>query len=294
MSTTTRERTVVRTRRLGLRWRHRGVSAGRALGLTLVVLVALVPFLYVVSSAVKDQGSLFQYPPEWIPRHLSLRGFGAAIDAGWLGWLGNTMIVAVSVTALKVAFDSMSAYAFAKLSFPGRRPLFVLMLLTVMVPPIALIVPLYFLMRDLGLLGTYWALILPPLANPLGIFMLASFIQGLPGELEQAARVDHASPWQTFRYVILPLVKPGLVVVGLYTFLLQYTNFVWPLVFTPDKQFLTTGLGAIVGSTNGGLGEPDWALITAAALLTMLPITLVFLLFQRQFLSTSLAGAVKG
>jgi ABC-type glycerol-3-phosphate transport system permease component len=268
------------------RWATAGLVAGSAL---LVALLALGPFLYVLSSAFKPTASLFQYPPEWIPSEPYTGNFTRLLGGDFPQWTLNTLIVAGTITLFKLWFDSMAAYAFAKLRFPGQRPLFGLMLLTIMVPPVALIIPLFFIVRDLGGLNTYWALIIPPMANPIGIFMLRGFIQALPDELEAAARVDGASPLRTYFNVILPVIKPGLVVVGLYTFLLQYTNFVWPLVIAPEKPLLTTGLASLKG-----LFSPDWGLISAGSLLAMVPITVVFLVFQRAFVGASMAAAIKG
>jgi multiple sugar transport system permease protein len=263
--------------------------AGRGVALAVVLVVAIVPFLYVISAALKSRQSLFEYPPQWIPVHPTLHNIKATFDAGWLTWAGNTLLVSSVVAIVKLGLDATSAYAFAKLDFPGRRAIFGLMAVTVMVPPVALLIPLYFLVRDLGLLNTYWALILPPLANPIGMLMLRGFIQRLPSELEQAARMDGASPWATFTHVIVPLIRPGLVVVGLYQFLLQYTNFVYPLVLAPDKQFITTGLAGLIPAVT-----PAWGVISAASLLSMVPITVIFLLFQRQFFSVSVGAALKG
>jgi multiple sugar transport system permease protein len=271
------------------RVRRQGAALARWVVVAAVAAIAIGPFLYVLSSALKSESLLFTYPPEWVPSNPTLVNFKHALESGWVGWLGNTMLISGAVAIFKLAFDSMAAFAFSKLSFPGRRFLFAVMVIAITVPPVALIIPLYFLVRDLDGLNTYWALILPPMANPIGIFMLRSFIDQLPPELEQAGRVDGASPWARFRHVVLPLIKPGLVVVGLYLFLVQYTNFLWPLVIAPDLEVLTTGLARIVPIIN-----PDWGLISATALLSMVPITVLFVLFQRHFVATSFADAVKG
>jgi multiple sugar transport system permease protein len=255
----------------------------------LVASVAIVPFLYVLSSSLKSGTAIFAYPPEWIPRPFYLGNFRTLLEGDFPVWALRTVAVAGTIALLKVWFDSMAAYAFAKLRFPGRQGLFVGMFLTIMVPPVALIVPLFFIVRDLGGLNSYWALILPPMANPIGIFMLRGFIQSLPDEMLQAAKVDNAGQWATYRLIVLPVIKPGLVIVGLYTFMLQYTNFIWPLVIAPEKPMLTTGLASLKPLT-----DPNWGQISAAAMLTMVPITLVFLLLQRSFVSASVASATKG
>jgi ABC-type glycerol-3-phosphate transport system permease component len=265
----------------------------RWLGIAAFCVIAVAPFAYVVSDSLKDTRSLFQFPPEWIPAHPTLANYRRLIvDNPFLHWTLNTLFVAGTVALLKVTFDSMAGYAFSKLGFAGRRPLFGLMLATVMIPPAVLIIPLFFLVRDTGLLDTYWALILPPLANPIGIFMMRGFIDALPDELEMAARIDGCGSFRTYRHVVLPLVKPGLVVVGVYAFLIQYTNFVWPLVATSSEHLylLTTGLARL----KPNFTAPDWGLISAGSVAAMVPITLVFLALQRQFVAASLAGALKG
>jgi ABC-type glycerol-3-phosphate transport system permease component len=160
-----------------------------------------------------------------------------------------------------------------------------------MIPPAVLILPLFFIVRDLGGVDTYWALIVPGLANPVGIFMMRGFIQGLPRSLEDAARLEGCSEFNIYRLIILPLVRPGLVVLGIYTFLTQYISFAWPLVVTTqeDMRVLTTGVASLRPQH-----DPDWGLISAGAILSMVPITIVFLMFQRRFVQANLSGALKG
>jgi multiple sugar transport system permease protein len=275
-------------------WRRHATRTrlGVWLGLAVFVFIAVAPFFYVVSTSLKTNAQLFTYPPDWIPSDPSLGSFDRAFEKGLLRWTFNTLLVCVAVAVVKVAFDSMSAYALSKMRFLGRRPLVVLMFATILVPIGVLIIPLYFIVRDLGLLNTYWALILPPLANPIGIFILLGHLASLPRDLEHAASIDNCGPWATYRYVIMPLIKPGLVVVGIFTFLTQYINFTWPLVAanTEELRMLTTGLASL---SLQHPSEQDWGLISAAALLAMVPITLAFLFFQRQFVSASIAGALK-
>ena len=185
----------------------------------------------------------------------------------------------------------MAAYALAKMEFVGKSFIAVTLLLAVAVPVAALIIPLFFLVRSMGLLNTYWALILPPLANPLGIFMLRSFIVSLPDDLVLSARLDGDSEWKIFLRIILPLIKSGLVVHAVFTFMLQYTSFLWPLVAVQDakRQVLTVGISSLKA-----IFVVDWGLISAASLLATIPITVLFLFLQRFFLAQNLAGALKG
>jgi multiple sugar transport system permease protein len=257
----------------------------------IAAIVSVVPFLYILSTALKQTTSLFHYPPQWIPHPLYWGNFKTLIsDHPFLRWTLNTLLVSSVVTIVKVVIDSMAGYAFAKMRFAGRNALFVLVLATLMVPFSAVLIPLFFLVRDLGLLNTYWALILPPLASPIGIFMMRTFIEGLPDDLEHAARLDGCSEFTIYWRIILPLIKPGLVVLGIFTFMTQYTSFLWPLVAASnnDMRVLTTGISSLKA-----IFTTDWGLICAAGVLAMVPITALFVALQRYFIAGSLAGALK-
>jgi multiple sugar transport system permease protein len=250
----------------------------------LFCVVALAPFLYVVSTSIKQSRVLFDYPPDWLPNEPYLGNYSKLLgDYPFLRWVGNTLFVAGVVTALKLLIDSMAAYALTRMHFAGRRIVLGAMLATIMIPPALLIIPLFFLIRDAGLLDSYWALILPALANPVGVLILRAFIQSVPVELEHAARVEGANPWQVYRHVILPSIRPGLVVVASYVFLVQYIDFTWPLVATESesKLLVSTGLATLKPRTI----NVDWGLTSAASVASMVPITIVFLLFQRRLLT---------
>jgi multiple sugar transport system permease protein len=258
----------------------------------LAALVCIVPFYYILLTAFKDSRVLFDYPPKWIPDiPLYLGNFQHLLEnTAFPRWVFNTLFVAGVVTAVKVVIDSMAGYAFAKMDFPFKNVLFIVILATLMIPFAAILVPLYLMIGDFGLLNTYWALILPPLANPIGIFMMRSFIEALPKDLENAARLDRVSEFGIYWRIVLPLVKPGLVVLAVLTFLLQYTSFVWPLVAagTNDMKVITTGL-----ATQRAISEVNYAVYSAGAVMALIPITIFFLLLQRYFIAGSLAGALK-
>ena len=251
------------------------------------------PLFYIVSTSIKKTTQLFAYPPDWIPRipFWGNYSFLLGSESLFLRWTINTMIVAGVVTILKVFIDSMAGYAFAKIDFPGRRVLFILILAVVMVPTSAVIIPLFLLVRGMGLLDTYWALILPPLANPVGVFLMRNYILSLPRDLENSARLDGCSEFSVYFRIVLPLVKPGLVVLGILTFLAQYTAFLWPLLAVQDEtlQVLTTGVAEMKAS----IFTIDWGIVSAASVLSMVPITIMFFMFQRYFSGGSIAGALK-
>lgn len=259
--------------------------------LIVAVMISLAPFLYVLSTSFKDTVSLFKYPPEWIPKEPTLVNFQELIqEYPFIRWTLNSLIVASVVTLIKVVIDSMAGYAFAKMNFPGKNALFLVVLMTLMVPFAATLIPLFIIVRDLKLTNTYLGLVLPALASPIGIFMMRQFIETLPTDLENAARLDGCSEFQIFRRVILPLIKPGLVVLGVFTFMTQWTSYLWPLVIgtKPEMFTLTVGVQSL-----RSLFTVNWGILSAGAVLSMLPLVLVFLFLQRYFIAGSIAGALK-
>jgi ABC-type glycerol-3-phosphate transport system permease component len=235
--------------------------------------------------------SLFAYPPDWLPNDPTLDNYRNLLNRyPFWRWLFNSFVVAGSVTAIKLVVDSMAGYAFAKMRFPGKDALFLVVLMSLMVPFASLLIPTFIIVRELGLLNTYWGLILPGLASPIGVFMMRQFIESLPNDLENAARLDGCSEFQIYLRVILPLVKPGLVVLGVFTFMVQWTSYLWPLVVVtkPEMATLTVGARSLTSTFT-----QDWGLNSAAAILSMVPMILFFIFLQRYFIAGSIAGALK-
>ena len=259
--------------------------------LIVACLIALVPFLYVISTSLKETRALFSYPPKWIPENPTTINYHNLINEHpFLRWTFNSFFVASVVTVIKVVFDSMAGYAFAKMRFAGRDALFLLVLLTLMIPFSATLIPLYIIVRELHMTNSYWGLILPPLASPIGIFMMRQFIESLPSDLENAARLDGCSEFQIYRRVILPLIRPGLVVLGVFTFMNQWTSYLWPLVVNTQQEMMTLTVGI---QSLRSLFTVDWGILSAGAVLSMLPLVLVFIFLQRFFIAGSIAGALK-
>ncbi len=254
-------------------------------------LVLIVPFYFVVATSLRNSTALFEYPPKLIPDPLYFGNFERLLfHSEFPHWMLNTLFVATTVAALKVFIDSLAGYAFAKIDFRGRNGLFILMIAMLMVPFGAILIPLYKIARDLGITNTYLALILPPLANPLGIFLMRQFIVGLPKDLENAARLDGVSEFGIYWRIILPLVKPGLVVLAVIVFTEQYVSFLWPLVSVSDKSLTVMTVGVAGMRSFGGTNYGLWS---AAAVMALVPITLLFFPLQRQFLARSISGALK-
>jgi ABC-type glycerol-3-phosphate transport system permease component len=283
--------TVVAEHQRRARRRSRIVGIGRHLVLVLVSFILVAPFYYVVLASLKDSTGIFQYPPKLIPIPPYFGNYERLLtNTAFPRWMLNTLFVATTVTVCKLFLDSMAGYALAKLDITGKRFIFLLLLLLLMVPFGALLIPLWTLVSTLGLLNTYWALILPALANPLGVFLMRQFILGLPRDLENAARLDGVSEFGIYWRIILPLIKPGLVVLAVIIFTDQFMSFVWPLISTSsdDVELVTVGVAGL--RSHGGV---DYGLWSASAVMSLVPIGIVFFVLQRQFLARSLAGALK-
>jgi ABC-type glycerol-3-phosphate transport system permease component len=280
--------------------RHRRIGYGKGLAgylvLAVFAVIAIGPFLYLLSPSFRESFELFSYPPQWIPDSFYTGNFGTILnETSYLRWGLNTLIFATAVTLITLVIDTLAGYAFARLRFPGRTALFVLILATLMIPTAVLIAPLYIIVSNLpgwthSGINTYPAMIIPMVASPLGVFMMRQFISTLPEALVEAARLDGASEWQIFRKIVLPLMKPAIVVLGIFTFMFQWVNFLWPLVITTTDNMKTLTVG--VASLQGQF-VTDWGVISAAAVMTMVPVIVIFLVFQRWFVQASMAGALK-
>jgi multiple sugar transport system permease protein len=284
-------RAARRRRTIGL---AKGVSAYAVL--TLFAVIAVGPFLYLLSPSFRQSYELFTYPPVWLPKSLYLGNFSTVLhQTSYLRWALNTLIFAGSVTVITLVIDTLAGYAFARLRFPGRSALFALVIATLMIPTAAVVAPLYIMISHLpgwthSGVNTYPGMILPMVCSPLGVFMMRQFISTLPEALVEAARLDGAGEWQIFRKIVLPLMKPAIVVLGIFTFMYQWVNFLWPLVITTtdNMKTLTVGIASLQGQF-----VTDWGVISAAAVMTMGPVIVIFLIFQRWFVRASMAGALK-
>jgi ABC-type glycerol-3-phosphate transport system permease component len=273
------------------RGRRRRNELLRHLALAAITFVLVAPFYYVFLASLKNATEIFSYPPKLLPFPPFFGNYKKLLfDTDFLRWMFNTLFVAGSVTTLKIFLDSMAGYALAKIDMTGKKAVFMAMLILLMVPIGALVVPLWALMSSFGLIDTYAALILPPLANPLGAILMRQFILGLPKDLENAARLDGLSEFGIYWRIVLPLIKPGLVVLAVIIFTDQFMSFIWPLIATTsdELQVLTVGVAAL--RAHGGANYGLWS---ASAVMSLIPVGVFFFVLQRQFLARSLAGALK-
>lgn len=260
-----------------------------------VVLAAvwLAPILWAVATSLKPEAETTKIPLQWFGSEITLDAYRLVLGTGGIvKWAINSAVTAVIVTFLTVLLSAMAAYGFARTSFRGQRVLLGLILAGIMVPPQVLIAPLFAEMVAMGLLDTWWAIILPQVAAPLIVYILYKFFQDVPPELEQAAFVDGAGRWRVFFTIVLPLSRPVLAAVSIFTFITTWNNFLWPFLASTDPNTMTlpVGLANVVQGTFG----LRYAQIMASVVLAGLPLLVVFVLFQRQIVRgvahTGLAG----
>ncbi|MDQ6670745.1 MAG: carbohydrate ABC transporter permease [Chloroflexota bacterium] len=250
--------------------------------LSILAVATLVPFLWMVDTALKPQSEVMSYPPTWIPSHLAWSNFPQAFTFfPFARFLLNTVIVALGATVLQTAIAILAAYSFARLRFRGRDLLFVLYLGTLMIPQQVTIVPLFLMMRTLGWIDTFWALILPSAFHALGVFLLRQFFMTIPKELEESAFMDGAGRLRILWQVILPLSRPALATLVLFTFIREWNSFLWPLIATASQDMRTVSVGLTLFVGQYGT---EWHLMMAAATVTLLPVLLVFAVAQRYYI----------
>ena len=260
--------------------------------LAILVIIMLGPYLYIFSSSFKETYTLISIPPQLIPEQFVWDNYTYILsELPFVLWFFNTILVALLVTVGTVLVDALAAYAFAKKEFYGRDFLFGLMLATIMIPGALLLIPAFLITNWLGLLNSYGGLIIPALANVLGVFLLRQFMMTLPEELEHAARIDGCSDFGVFWRIILPLSAPALATLSIVVFTSQWNNLVWPLVVLNDKDLYTLPLGLALLRSEF---QVNYGITSAAAFLSVVPLLVVFLFLQRYFLEGLTVGAVKG
>lgn len=252
--------------------------------LTLGLVLVAGPFVWMLLGSFKSEGELRRDPPTWLPENPTLENYRELFSRlDFPLYFANSTLVALTVTVGNLAVCSMLGYALAKMDFPGKRLLFLLVLGMLMVPGMALFVPQFVLVSNLGLVNTYLGLILPSLAvaGPFGVFLMRQYISGLPDELIDAARVDGAGEFRIFAQIIAPLTKPALATLGILTFLGSWNNFLWPLVVaqTEDKYTLPVALALY----SVGQNRTDYGLLMAGAVVVVIPVLVVFVVLQRHF-----------
>lgn len=264
--------------------RERMRSGSYHVVMTAAALIWLVPVLWMLAMALTPNSTLQRETVGLLPAGVTVQNFVDVFRVGEMPrWFLNSFIVTTVATAFTVLFCSMAGYAFAKIRFTGRRLLFVVVLAGLMVPKEALFIPLFLMFSEADQLNTYQAMFLPRIAFPLGVFIMTQFFARIPGEVEEAALVDGAGRWRIFWSIMLPLARPAMVSLAIFTFVLTWNDFLWPLVVSNQREMftVTTGLASLQ-STFGGSGEVGS--LMARGLVGSLPLIVLFVLFQRQLI----------
>jgi multiple sugar transport system permease protein len=257
---------------------HWRVYAVMSAGLLLVT----APFLWMLLGSVKSESELRRIPPTWWPERFTLENYRELFSRlDFPIYFFNSVLVALLITLGNIVFCSMLGYALAKLEFRGRRVLFGLVIGMLMVPGMVIFVPQYVLVANLGLVNTYWGLVLPFLAGPFGVFLMRQFMSAIPDELLDAARVDGAGEARIFRSIVMPLMGPGVATLGILTFLASWNNFLWPLVVAQTEDMYTLPVALALVSVDQN--QTNYGLLLGGAVVVIVPIVAVFVALQRYF-----------
>ena len=270
--------------------RYRGEEAKRALVYAMLAagaVLCLIPFLWMISTSLKTDIDVMKVPPELLPGSPRLRNYLDAWGAlPFTRFLFNTLFITVLATVAELAASSIVAYGFARFKFPGRRPLFVVLLATMMLPGIVTLVPIFLLWRAFGLINSFDPLVLGALfgGRAFYVFLMRQFFASVPKEIEEAAVLDGAGPLQVYWHIFLPLMKPVLLAAALISFAAHWNSFLGPLVFLNDfdKYTMTLGLHFFQGSATGE--RPAWNLMMAMTTLMSVPVLVMFFFAQRRFI----------
>ena len=255
-----------------------------------LAILTVLPMIWMISGAFKGPGEVFSINP--IPSDPTLENFRyVLVDVPFLRYMLNSLIVAGVVTVVALWFHSMAAYALARLRFPGRDILFFVIFSTFLVALPVILVPLFVLVRELGMINSYSGLIIPAIFNAFGIFLLRQFYVGMPKDLEEAAQVDGCGYWRVYWHVVLPLSRPILAALAAFFFLANWNSFLWPLTITTDKDLWLVQV-AIASFQTQYAGS--WNLTMAASTVTAMPTLVIFFIFQRQLIESIKTSGLKG
>lgn len=275
--------------------------AGILLALAIVASVAIIflmPLYWMFSGSFKFQTATMQVPPEFIPSKITLQNYVDLFTSRFpvVRWLANSIIVSTGASLLTLVVSSLTGYSFGKKVFPGQNVLFFILLACMMLPKQVTLIPLFLLMKNLGLYNTYPGLILPLAASPFGIFLMKQFMSSIPNELLDAAKIDGASEWGTYRHIVLPLSVPALGALGIFAFMNAWGDFMWQLIMVRgnDMMTITVGIAKLASIPVGNLLVRNYGLLMAGGTFGALPMIIFFLLFQRYFVKGITTGAVKG
>jgi ABC-type glycerol-3-phosphate transport system permease component len=257
-------------------------------------LIFTLPLLWMVTTSLKEQGQVFQIPPQWIPNPVRWDNYPEATHRAplWI-WLNNTAIITVLATAGSVLSASMVGFGFARLRFPGRGFLFILLLSTMMLPPIVTLVPKFIMFRTFGWTDTFYPLVVPSLfaTHAFNVFLIRQYYLTIPLDLDEAARIDGASSWRVWWDILVPLSAPVLVAIAIFSFVQHWNDFLEPLIFLHSEpvKTLSLGLRAFINPN-----DASWHITMAASMWLIVPMIVIFFLGQRHFIQGAAMSGITG
>ncbi len=255
-------------------------------------LLFLLPLVQMLSASLMSDADINRFPPRFLPHSLHVQGYVSLFTEAPAGrWLLNSTIVVTIGVLAHLALCSLAGYGFARLRFAGRSVGFFLIVATIMIPTQLLMIPTYVLFSRLGLVDTLAAAFVPWLASAFGIFLMRQFFLSLPAELEDAGRIDGCSTLRVFWYIVLPLAKPALATLTIFTLLGSWNDLIWPLIAISDEKWYTIQLGL---ANFQGVRRTQWSLLMSGNVVATMPLIVAFLLAQRQFVATMTFSGIKG
>lgn len=258
-----------------------------------IALIMLFPLFWLISTAFKSPTeNIFQFPPQFFPTQPTFDNFIQVWQTNpFAQYLFNSTLVAGLTVILNLLFCALAAYPLARLEFKGRNIIFAIIVSTIMIPFQIVMIPLYILTVQLGLKNSYLGIIFPSLASAFGIFLLRQAFQGVPKELEEAARMDGCSELGIWWFIMLPAIRPALVTLAIFTLIGSWSDFLWPLIVIDQPEYYTLPLGV---ARLAGTFSLDWRLIAAGSVIAIAPILLLFIILQRYIVPSDLGSGVKG
>ncbi len=304
MATTSGTQTQVRARNAGreeadaaVRRRNTAHIVQRILIYALLILIALiilVPLLWMLSTSFKPKSQLFLPEVYWIPKRITAQNYQNLLSDSSIPiitWFINSLGIAIITTVLVLILDSLAAYAYARMTFPGSKWIYGAMLATLFMPGLMFLIPNFITIYNLTLLDTYAGVIAPYLAGVFGVFFLRQFFESLPKELEEAARMDGANAFQTFYQIVLPLARPALSTLAVITFLASWNDFLWPLLVLQDTNLQTLPIGL---RTLQGAYTSEYGLMMAGAVIVAIPVLIIYVVLQRYIVQSVASSGLKG
>jgi len=272
--------------------------------LILGLVITFTPFFWMFSTSLKSGESIFTFPPQWLPKKITFehykRLFGiesqkvkeekGSISLNFAKHFKNSILIAIGITVFSLFFNSLAAFAFAKYNFPGKEKIFTLLLATLMIPGQVMMIPVFLLLKMLGLLNTYFALLIPGLVSVYGIFLIRQFMVTIPNDIIESARIDGCSDFRIFWYIMLPLCKPILATLAVFSFIGAWNDFIWPLIvlMKESKYTLPVALANLSGEY-----ATDYGLMMAGSVIVVTPIIIVFLFAQRYVIESFATAGLK-